>query len=353
MTSLSYPLGAPPATGQAVTVAPGLLWLRMPMPFALDHVNIWAIRDAEAGWALADTGLWSEETVSAWETQLAPGGALGGRPISRMLATHMHSDHVGMAGWLQHRCGSALWMTRLEFLGGRNAIADAHRQAPAEWERFFRRAGWGEGEVDAWRPFFGRYARLMHPLPESYRRLEDGERLCIGDHEWEVVVGRGHSPEHACLYCPSLDVLISGDQILPRITSNVSVHPTEPAADPLADWLQSIEHIRRRVPDSVLVLPAHNEPFVGLHARLDELRDSVLHALQRLRDCLGEPRRAVDVFGALFRRRVTSEPSLLNLATGEAIAHLNHLIRLGEVIEDRQQDEVSWFRRAASMGPAC
>jgi glyoxylase-like metal-dependent hydrolase (beta-lactamase superfamily II) len=187
---------------------------------------------------------------------------------------------------------------------------------------------------------------MIHPLPDSYRRLQDGERLMIGEHEWCVVVGTGHSPEHACLYCRDLQLFISGDQVLPKISSNVSVFPTEPDANPLADWLASIEKIKREVPDDVLVLPAHNEPFRGLHARLDYLAAGHERSLARLRDYLNEPKRAVDVFGALFSRPI-NDPQLLNLATGESVAHINYLLRRGEAVVGKVVEGVVWYQLAA------
>ena len=343
---LTYPLGTPPEPGRCVEVAPGILWLRMPLPFALSHINLWALRD-RPGWAIVDSGVQTEETLAAWRALLADSGCLGGGRITRVFATHMHPDHVGMAGWLTRRFDCTLWMTRLEYVTCRALAADTGREAPADGIRFYRRAGWSEDDLAAYQARFGGFGKLIHALPDSFHRLTDGDRVRIGDHEWEVVVGRGHSPEHASLYCRGLGLLISGDQVLPRITSNVSVHPTEPAADPLADWLDSLALLRRRVPDDVLVLPAHNEPFRGLHLRLRQLEDSVAAALEKLRECLSEPRRAIDVFGALFRRPVTPEPHLLSLATGESLAHLNYLVGRGEARIVRIEDGVAWYHREA------
>ena len=258
----------------------------------------------------------------------------------------MHPDHIGMAGWMTRRFDCRLWMTRLEYLNCRVLAADTGREAPEDGVRFYRRAGWTEDDIENYRARFGGFGKMIQQLPDSYRRLQDGERLMIGAHEWCVVVGKGHSPEHACFYCPDLKLLISGDQVLPRISSNVSVFPTEPDADPLGDWLASIEKIKHEVPDDVLVLPAHNDPFRGLHARLDALANGHIRSLERLRACLNEPRRAVDVFGALFAQKITPEPLLLGLATGESIAHINYLVRRGEAVVHEVADGVAWYRLA-------
>lgn len=339
---LTYPFGSPPEPGRSIEIAPGVLWMRMPLPFALTHINVWALRDGE-GWAIVDCGVQTEPTLAAWRALLAEDGSLQGRPITRVFATHMHPDHVGMAGWLTRQFDCPLWMTPLEYMTCRVLAADTGREAPADGIRFYRRAGWTADDLATYQARFGGFGKLIHRLPDSFHRLSDGDRIRIGDHAWEVVVGRGHSPEHASLYCRELRLLISGDQVLPRISSNVSVYPTEPAADPLADWLDSLAIIRQRVADDVLVLPAHNEPFHGLHLRLGQLEESVASGLAKLRECLAEPRRVVDVFGALFRRPITQEPHLLSLATGESLAHLHYLVGRGEARLVRVEDEVAWY----------
>jgi len=189
---------------------------------------------------------------------------------------------------------------------------------------------------------FGRFGKMVYQLPDSYRRVVDGEELLIGGHAWRAVVGHGHSPEHLSLYCPQQRLFISGDQVLPRITSNVSVFPTEPDADPLTDWLESLASIKERVPDEVLVLPSHNLPFQGLWARLEQLIHGHENALTRLTQVLVEPQRAVDVFNLLFRRRVGSE--MLAMASGESVAHLNCLIRRGRIMREDDAAGISWYR---------
>ncbi|MES2537976.1 MAG: MBL fold metallo-hydrolase [Pseudomonadota bacterium] len=340
---LDYPCGEPPAAGTAREVAPGVLWLRMPLPFALTHINLWAVRDG-AGWAGFDTAAQTSEAAAAWRTLFAKDGALAQGGLTRVFVTHMHPDHVGMAGWLTRKFNCRLWMTRLEYLTCRVLVADTGREAPTDAVRFYQRAGWNEEAIEAYRARFGGFGKFTHALPDSYRRLRDNEQLRIGDHDWRVVVGNGHSPEHACFYSPALKLLISGDQVLPRISSNVSVFPTEPDADPMGDWLASLGKMRREVPDDVLVLPSHNEPFRGLHARLDYLESSQHQALDRLRDALAEPKRAVDVFAQLFGRPIGSEPNLLGMATGESVAHLNYLLHRDEAVMEVDADDVAWYR---------
>ena len=339
---LEFPFESPPPSGETIEVAPGVLWIRMPLPFVLNHINLWAIADGER-WTVVDTGVRSPETTSAWR-QLRE-GSLGGRGLSRVIVTHMHPDHVGMAGWLTRRSGCRLWMTRLEYLTCRVLVADTGRDAPEDGTRFYRRAGWNDEGIEHYRARFGEFGNGVYALPDSFRRIVDGEVIRVGEHDWQVITGNGHSPEHACLYCPTRKLLISGDQVLPRISSNVSVHPTEPDADPLGDWLASLRKLKSAVPDDVLVLPAHNLPFRGLHARLDDLAAGHLEALARLRGLLVEPRRVIDLFGALFSRPIDS-PNLQSMATGETLAHLNRLVAQREATVEVDADGVAWYTAA-------
>ncbi len=323
---LTYPLGAPPAAGEAVEAAPGVLWMRLPLPMALDHVNVWALRDGD-GWVVVDAGLRTPPTVAAWEAALA--GPLGGRPVTRVICTHMHPDHIGLAGWLCERFGAPLLMSRLEYVTGRMLISDAG-PAPQAGADFYRRAGWDDVQIARWRDGYGRFGAAVAPLPAGYERLTEGDVLSVDGREWHVVVGDGHSPEHVCLWRKDDGVFIAGDQILPRISSNVSVWPTEPMADPLGDWLRSLARLRDLLPDDLLILPSHGEPFRGVHARLEALTRGHEVSLKRLERRLGDPARAVDVFATLFGRPVGD--GLLGMATGEAIAHLNHLERHGRAV---------------------
>jgi len=338
---LVYPFDTVPetGTGDAVEVAPGVLWLRMPLNFSLKFINVWALRDGD-GWAIVDTGIQTKETADAWRAAFKD--ALGGLPVTRVFVTHMHPDHVGMAGWLVRKFDARLWMSRLEYITCRMLAADTGREAPQDGIRFYKGAGWSEDAIETYRTRFGGFGKGLYPLPDSYRRICAGETIRIGDHDWTVVVGAGHSPEHACLYCPALSLMISGDQVLPRISSNVSVFPTEPDGDPLNDWLTSLAHVQAQVPADVLVLPAHNDPFHGLHIRIEHLIRGHERSLIRLHRALSEPKRAIDVFGALFARPIG--PDLIGMATGESLAHINCLLHRGQIVRESDAEGVIWYR---------
>ena len=335
---LTFPFGSPPGPGEGVEVAPGVLWMRLAMPIALNHINVYAVRDGD-GWALIDTGLDLPETREEWERLLA--GPLEGAPVTRVICTHMHPDHIGLAGWLCGRFRAPLMMTRLEYVTARMLVADTGAPAPETGATFYRAAGWTEAELEGYRKGYGQFGRWVSPMPSGFVRIREGDRVSIGGQDWRVVVGEGHSPEHACLWRETDGVVLGGDQILPKISSNVSVWPTEPDADPLGDWLDSLERMKTVFPDEVLVLPSHGEPFRGVQARLDALIRGHVTALKRLERTLGAPCRAVDVFQALFARPVGD--GVRGMATGESLAHLNYLLRRGRAARRRDADGVDWW----------
>jgi glyoxylase-like metal-dependent hydrolase (beta-lactamase superfamily II) len=326
-------------------LADGVGWTRSPVPGSLNHINLWILEDGEAGGggiAIVDTGLDTAAAREAWDALFA--GPLAGRGVTRILCTHFHPDHLGLAGWLTGRFGVRLWMTRGEWLFGRMLTADIRDAPPPEAQAYQRAAGWSEARIaEEAAKGWGRFAAMVSPMPLGIVRMEDGDEIGVGARRWRVVVGSGHSPEHACLLDEQGKLLIAGDQVLPRITSNVSLSLSEPEADPLGEWLASIAKLRR-LPGDLLVLPSHGEPFYGLHARLDALAAGHQGRLDALHAHLAEPRRALDCFTTLFGRQI--DDGSLGLATGEAMAHLRHLEIEGRAVREAR-DGVFWFRAAA------
>jgi len=339
--AVRYEFESRPEGGETMPVIDGVVWLRMPLPFVLGHINLWLLQDGD-GWSIVDTGVDTEESEAVWERTLSD--TMAGRGVRRIIATHLHPDHSGMIGWLSRKTGSALWMTRDEYLLCRVLVSDTGRPAPPEGIEFYRAAGFDDEALQRYIKMFGMFGKFVSPLPESYHRIHDGDELKIGEHTWRVLVGRGHSPEHACLYCEVLNVVISGDQLLPTISSNVSVFPTEPDADPLKAWMESLANLKDRLPEDVLVLPAHGKPFRGAHDRLDALIHEHEEGLSKLLDLCSTPRRVVDVFPALFKREIDARNRIM--ATGEATAHLNCLLHAGGLQVETDADGVRWYRRA-------
>lgn len=337
-TRPAYEFTDTPESGTTQTVAAGIDWLRMPLPFALSHINLWLL-DERDGLTIVDTGVDNEDSRAIWGTVLTPKA-----PVGRVIVTHLHPDHAGCAGWLCRERAAGLWMTREEYLLCRVLTADTGRSAPEAGVDFYRAAGFPEHALDRYQKMFGMFGKFVAKLPDTYTRLRDGQQLDIGERRWEVIVGRGHSPEHACLASHEDGLLISGDQLLPTISSNVSVFPTEPLADPLAEWLSSLKELKARIAHDVVVLPAHGRPFRGAHQRLDELVDEHESGLYALLQRLEQPHRAVDVFPALFKSPI--KDSNLIMATGESIAHLNYLINQGAVTREADDDGIHWYQAA-------
>jgi glyoxylase-like metal-dependent hydrolase (beta-lactamase superfamily II) len=336
---MTYPWGehAPPP-GETTVIADGIRWARIPMPGSLGHINSWLLED-EGGFAVVDTGMLLTQCSDAWK-QLFRAAPAGSR-ITRVFGTHMHPDHIGLAGWLCKRFGVGLWMTRGEWLTARMLTADARDTVPEEFIQLQQECGWDEDALDEMRTGgWGRFARMVYRMPVSYRRIVDGERLDFGAHSWLVVTGSGHSPEHACLLNEKSGVLVSGDQVLPRISSNVSVNISEPDADPLGEWLASIRKLLQ-LPADLIVCPAHGEPFVGLHTRLTALYDEHQRRLDDVAVAIGErPLRVIDTFSLLFNREIGAANR--ELATGEALAHLRRLELEGRARRE-MRDGVRWY----------
>jgi glyoxylase-like metal-dependent hydrolase (beta-lactamase superfamily II) len=340
---LTYTFGRrAPEAGEVIAIAPGIGWARLPVPGSLKHINIWLLDDGD-GVAVVDTGLDIAPCREAWEALLS--SALAGRAISRIIVTHFHPDHIGLAGWLAARFGAPLLMTREEWLFARMLTTDVRDAPPREAVAYWRAAGWEEERIEAeTKKGWGRFSSVVSTVPVSFIRIRDGETLRIGDRSWRIVTGNGHSPEHACLIDEAGNILIAGDQVLPRITSNISLSLSEPEGDPLGDWLASIAKLRG-LSDDLLVLPSHGEPFTGLHARLDALAEGHRGQLDSLHDRLAAPQRAVDCFQLLFGRKI--EDHSFGLATGEAMAHLRHLEVEGRAVRE-VRGGVHWFRSSAS-----
>jgi glyoxylase-like metal-dependent hydrolase (beta-lactamase superfamily II) len=314
-------------------VAPGVLWLRLALPFALDHVNVYLIEDG-AGWAVVDTGLGDDRTRLVWERVIAR--ELGGRPLTRIICTHFHPDHVGQVGWLSARDGLELWMPRTEYYFSMMLQAKSNLDAldsPSHLA-FFRRHGLDEAATDALIHRGHAYLKMTTGLPSSFRRIAPGMQIDIGGRAFEVFTGGGHAPEQAMLLCREERLFFAADQVLARISPNISVWAWEPNADPLQDYLHSLAALREAVPEDAFVLAAHNLPFIGLHERIDELARHHAERCARVSTACETPRSAAEIVPFLFKR--TMDAHQTGFAFGEALAHINYMLGRDElrVFED-------------------
>ena len=334
--SLAYPFPEVPAPGTTIEVAPGVHWLSMPLPFQLDHINLWLIED-EDGWTVVDTGIGNELTRGLWERILA------NRKVKRVLVTHYHPDHAGNAAWLCQRYGVELWMTQGEYL-----TAHAVRSSTAGYTTeavlaVFRKNGLDEQRASGMGGRGNRYAALVPEFPLSYRRILEGDQIEIGRHRWRAIVGHGHAPEHLSLYAKNLNTLIAGDMLLSTISTNVSVWSIDPEGDPLRLFLDSIARYRD-LPKDVLVLPSHGKPFRGAHTRVAQLEKHHEERFADLLQVLHEPRSAGDVLSVLFRRPLDAHRTFF--AMGEAIAHLHYLYYAGKLRRTLGDDGIMRYARA-------
>ena len=337
---IRFPFETPPEPGAANEVAPGVLWMRIPLPMVLDHVNVYAL-DEGSGWTIVDTGLNHRMCRAAWDALRA--GPLAGKPITRVILTHHHPDHVGLVGMFE---GAELLTSRTAYLMARMLMLDPQDRPSPETIAFWQGAGMAPELLEKRRnerPF--NFADVTIPLPLGFTRLAEGGTLRAGGRLWDVRLGQGHAPDHVTLWARDEPLVLGGDQFLPSISPNLGVYATEPLADPVGDWLASCWAFKAFAAPDILVLPGHKRPFTGLPDRLDNKIANHVEALDRLRAHLVEPRSAAQCFAPVFGRDITPDDSAYGLALGEAVGHLNHLLALGEVSRNTRADGVWEWRR--------
>ncbi|HEY1393196.1 MAG TPA: MBL fold metallo-hydrolase [Methylibium sp.] len=343
---LGYPLGETlPAVGATLEVAPGVRWVRMLLPFALDHINLWLLRDeidGRQGWSIVDCGIANDATRAAWEQVFAT--QLDGLPVLRVIVTHMHPDHMGLAHWLTEKWQCRLWVSATDYNVARMATQSTVGFGGDAAASHFSRNGLTDPESLAKvRARANYYASMVPAVPASFRRLMQGQTLTIGGHAWRCIAGYGHAPEHISLHCEALGVLISGDMVLPRISTNVSVIDVEPEADPLRLFLASLAELCA-LPAMTLVLPSHGRPFTGLHTRIEQLQaHHDKHFAEVMQACAEHPRSGADILPILFKRKLDLHQT--TFAVGEAIAHLHALWYAGKL--ERRLDDDGVYRFSA------
>ncbi len=338
---LDFPWDSPPREGEVIEVADGVLWARLPLPMALDHVNIYFLREDD-GWAMVDTGFDTKRTRTIVETLMA--GPLGGLPVLRVLATHHHPDHIGLAGWLMGQ-GADLLATRTAWLMARMLVLDEQPVPTPETLNFCHQWGMDPdilAERAKERPF--NFADMVAPLPVGYTRIQAGEVVHLGGRDWHVAQGDGHAPEHAVLYEVGGPLVLGGDQLLPGISPNLGLYPTEANGDPVGDWLAACDRLMPMAREDQLVLPGHKTPYRGLPRRMASLRLNHVTALNRLEAHIATPRTGGECFAPLFKREV-SGPTYA-LAFFEAAAHLQHLWLTGRARRETRHDGVWTFQAA-------
>lgn len=328
------PWDTPPAEAEAIQIADGVLWIRMPLPMVLDHVNIYALDEGDS-WTIVDTGIRSKRAAALWDKILS--GPLGGKPVSRVILTHHHPDHIGMAGYLIDRFGAELVMTRTAFLTARMLILDVEERPTPQALTFWQRAGMDPEVYNTRkeeRPY--NFGDICAPVPVGYTRVQQGDVISAAGRQWDVHIGNGHAPEHLTLWSQSDNLVIAGDQIISSISPNIGVYPTEPEADPVGEWLEACARLSKLAREDHLVLSGHKLPFTGLPKRMQQLVENHHGALARLQCHLAEPKTAAECFAPLFKRKI--DHGTYGLALVEAVAHLNHLYQSGAVTRSLRDD---------------
>jgi len=340
--ALEYPFerGWSPEPGQPFEIADGVYWLRVPMPIELDHINLWILRDGD-GWILVDSGYDAPQCRDVWE--MVFDNFLKPNDVHKIIITHLHPDHTGLASWLAHRCDCAIQISQGELDLYQRIFVEKNTNSSETVGRYLLEIGFDEKSSDDVKRFFTAEEKPqeMRIQRQACEIIADNDELLINGRAWRVVVGNGHSPEHACLYCESLSLVISGDQALPRISSNVSVYPETANQNPLKDWLDSCAKLKREIPDNTLILPSHQEPFYGLHARMDQLIFDHHAQLNRIRDALGISKTSMDMCSVLFPRELNGVQIIF--AVGETLAHLNYLLEQQEIRKVFRDDGVAEY----------
>jgi glyoxylase-like metal-dependent hydrolase (beta-lactamase superfamily II) len=338
--SLTYPFGQPPEPTETIQVAPGVIWLRMPLPFRLNHINLWLIEE-DGGFAMIDTGLANQETRDLWEATFPK--VLGGRPITRIVCTHFHPDHMGLAGWHAKRWGAECWASLADWSFSRMLSAEDSADFHDMQIEFYRKCGFGAHELELVRERGNPYSRRVVPPPPSLRRLKGGQRLMLGGVSWRLIEGNGHSPEHISLFCEELKLLISGDQVLPKISPIVGVWPQDQETDQLGLFLASLGRFRD-LPADTLVLPSHGLPFKGLHDRLDSLAHHHDLRLEQAMAACASPHTAADMVKVLFSPDLDMQETIF--AASESLSHLHYLTARGQLAREEDAQGV-WLWRTA------
>ena len=339
--AIRYPWSEPPVPGEAIEVADGVFWMRLPLPMALDHVNVYALDDGDS-WTVIDTGMSSKKTRDIWEQLMS--GPLSGKPVKRIVVTHHHPDHVGNAGWFQSEHGAELITSRTAWLFARMLTLDVQENWPQETLDFYRSAGMAAEVLEkrmAERPF--NFSDTVYPMPLGFTRIKQGDVIHMGGRDWDVHMGNGHAPEHATFWSRDDNLVLTGDQIISSISPNLGVYATEPMADPVSDWLEACERLQSLAHPDQLVLGGHKLPFTGLPVRMRQLIENHHGALERLIDDLDTPKAAADCFAPLFKRPIREGE--YGLALVEAVAHLNHLYHIGSVSRSRRADGAWEYQR--------
>lgn len=340
MTKITYPFDQQPKINVLQEIAPRVYWLRLTMPFKLDHINLWLIEE-DSCWTLIDTGPNTATSRASWLEIFS--NQLKGKPIGQIICTHAHPDHIGLAGWIGEQQSAQLLMSKGEFEFYHQLFTDNEHTSLAQVKQFYQSAGASDKQVKNYLKHIQAFGKIIYPMPSIYQKLQNNDRITLGNYHWQIHIGKGHSPEHICLFCDELSMFISGDQLLPTISPNISVWPTDPDANPMSDFLLSCHALNKIINNSTLVLPSHGLPFHGGVNRLNTLVEDAEKNINNLYEFCQQPRRVSDVFPILFNAEINE--SNVMLAYGEALANLNYLCAQGKIIVTSDERNINYYQQ--------
>ncbi len=341
--NITYPYKRKPKNNTFKEIAPRVYWLRLGMPFSLDHINLWLIEE-DNYWTLVDTGPNTSTSKTAWQEIFST--QLQNKPIKQIICTHSHPDHVGLAGWICENQSAKLLISKGEFEFYHQIFANNKPTSIAQAQTFYQQAGASDDQIKSYFKHIKIFSNLISLMPSSYQQLQHNDGITLGKYQWQVHIGRGHSPEHICLFCEELNLFISGDQLLPTISSNISVWPTQPNANPMADFFLSCQDISKVINNQTLVLPSHGLPFYGGENRLNTLSEDAKQDMACLYDFCLQPRTVSETFPILFKANI--DENNLMLAFGEALASLNYLCAQGRIIATPDENGIKYYQQTGA-----
>jgi len=338
-SALDYPFSKRPPNGDVIEVFPNLYWLRMPLPIALNHINLWLL-EGDKGWTIVDSGMSNDESKEIWVNLFER--LFKGKTLEKLLITHMHLDHSGLAGWLSDYWKVDPYFTEKEYHETQILSKGLEKSQELIALDFYKSCGYDDASIKRYLERVNLRKTLVTPLNRGYKKIENKDTVFLGNTEWEIVIAKGHSPEHACLYSKENNIFICGDVLLPRITPNISVRPFHAETNPLFDWIKSLKEIKERIPDDALILPSHGYPYYGAHKRIDAIIEDHMNKIETLFAFCKEPKNVIEVFPALFVNEI-NENSLI-LAVGESLAHLNYLIGEDKMKMKKNNEGINYYQ---------
>jgi len=336
---VTFAFASEPDFGTPEQVAEGVWWIRLPTPLAIDHVNVYLL-EGSSGWTLVDAGVNDAPSRDAL-TAVLERPEFNHKPLDQVVITHFHPDHIGLTGYFTGPDYQARLLTSRTSWQTAGLLLFDNPDVPCGAHiAFYEQAGMKGIELESFkRRAPSSYSDNVGPLPESYTRLVEGQELKIGGRVWTVRMGHGHAAEHVTLWSDD-NLAVVGDQILPSISPNLTVHFSEPEADCVSEWLESCDRFEQLANDNLLCLPGHNRPFTGAPFRCRQLAENCLRVISRIESALTKSQSAMDLMPVIYRRDIAANEKTALI--GETMGYLNHLYAAGKIRRRLVRGQYLW-----------